>query len=139
MVLVAAVQFARNFVAWATCTCSAGASALNHEIRKNTVKRKSVVKAALSEFDKVGYGAGRICMVELNMHVAFFGMDDCFFHGAKIVSDLAHSATLRLKFYRRGAENAKFNKLGLQLAHCSLELTSSVFVVLEEVERSTSG
>jgi hypothetical protein len=76
-------------------------------------------------------------VVKLHGHVAFFGMDDCFFHGAKIVSDFAHSAALRLKFYRRGAENAKFNKLGLQLAHGSLELASAVFVVFEEVERCT--
>jgi hypothetical protein len=77
-------------------------------------------------------------MIEFNMHVAFFGVYDCFFHGAKIVSDFAHSAALRLKFYRRGAENAKFNRFVSQLAHCSLELASAVFVVFEEVERCTS-
>jgi hypothetical protein len=34
-------------------------------------------------------------VVKLHGHVAFFGMDDCFFHGAKIVSDFMSFAPLR--------------------------------------------
>jgi hypothetical protein len=52
------------------------------------VKRESVVKAALSEFNEVGYCAGRIVVVKLHGHVAFFGMDDCFFHAANLTIEI---------------------------------------------------
>jgi hypothetical protein len=103
MVLVAAIQFTRNLVTGTTCANAVGASALNHEVRKDSVKRKSVVESALCEFNKVGNSARRICMVELNMHVAFFGVDDCFFHAAKL--------TRKKGLNRKGAKNAAFLSL----------------------------
>jgi hypothetical protein len=42
-------------------------------------------------------------MVELNMHVAFFGVDDCFFHAAKL--------TRKKGLNRKGAKNAAFLSL----------------------------
>jgi hypothetical protein len=96
VILIAAIQFAWDFVARTSGANATGASALNYEIRKDAVKRESVVKAAFSEFNEVGYGAGRIVVVKLHGHVAFFGMDDCFFHGAKL--------TRVSIFNRRGAE-----------------------------------
>jgi hypothetical protein len=103
MVLVATIQFTWDFVTGSTCANAVGASALNYEIRKDSVKRKSVVESALCEFNKVGNSARRICMVELNMHVAFFGVDDCFFHAAKL--------TRNMGLNRKGAKNAAFLSL----------------------------
>ncbi len=85
MVLVAAIQFTRDFVTRSACADAVRASALNDEIRKNAVKREAVVEAALREFNKVGNGARRICVVKFHGHVALFGMDDCFFHAANLM------------------------------------------------------
>ena len=135
VVLIAAIQFTWDFVTRSACACAARTTTLNHEVRNDTVERESVIKPALSKFDEVGYCAGRIVVVKLHGHVAFFGMDDCFFHGAKIVIAIASFAVKYLN--RKDAKNAKILGCELQLAHSSLELTSSVFVVFEEVERST--
>ncbi len=98
MVLVAAVQFTRDFVTRSACAAAVWTSALDDEIRKNAVKREAVVEAALREFNKVGNGARRIRVVKFHGHVAFFGMDDCFFHAANL---------MRKFLNRRGAEGAE--------------------------------
>jgi hypothetical protein len=92
MVLVAAVEFARNLVTGTAGADAIRAAALNNKVRNNAVKRESVVKAALSKLDEIVNGARRVCMIELYVHVAFIGVDDCFFHGAKLTRKILFTA-----------------------------------------------
>jgi hypothetical protein len=47
-------------------------------------------------------------VVKLHGHVAFFGMDNCFFHGCKNSYTFCELCVFAVKiFYRKGAENAK--------------------------------
>jgi hypothetical protein len=74
-VLVFAVQFAIDLIAWSSASNALWASSLSDESRDDAMKLQTIVEAVLSELDKVGDRFRCVLFKEFHGHGAAVGGD----------------------------------------------------------------
>lgn len=80
VVLARGRSFTFNRIARAACTVADGASALNYKVGNDTMECQTVIEAAFGQLHKVGDSARSLLLVELGLHIALLGRDNCVFH-----------------------------------------------------------
>ena len=103
VLLVSTRNLALDLVARAAGACALRATALDDEIRDHAVKGESVVEALRGEVTEVLHGVWGVGVVELDVHVAPYGLDDGFRHRANSLAEppdrrIGHTACMRLQF-----------------------------------------
>ena len=83
VILVLAIKFAVDGVAWTSTANSLGASPLGNEPRNDPMKLQSLVKAFLGQLDKVRNRIGGVLLKKLHGHCAVVRVNFCI-HGAKM-------------------------------------------------------
>ena len=73
--LIAACEFAVDFITRATRTGSGWVTSLNYEIRNYAVEYNAVIKPFPGQRYKVFYCVRSVCIEEFDLHYPFFGVD----------------------------------------------------------------